>query len=39
MFKKKPLVSAISTATLLATAVSMPIHAQQSDQVLEEVIG
>ena len=38
MFKKKPLVSAISAATLLATAVSMPIHAQYSDQVLEEVI-
>lgn len=38
MFKKKPLVSAISTATLLATAASMPIYAQQSDQAIESVI-
>jgi len=38
MFNKKPLAAAISTATFLATAVSMPVYAQQGEQVIEEVI-
>jgi len=38
MFKKKPLVGAISAATLLATAVSTPSFAQQGDQNIESVI-
>lgn len=38
MFKRKPLVGAISAATLLASAVSMPTYAQQNDQQIESVI-
>ena len=36
MFRKKPLVSAIGAASVLASAVSVPVYAQ-NEQVLEEV--
>lgn len=38
MFKKKPLVSAIGAASVLASAVSVPVFAQEEEQVVEEVV-